>query len=324
MHAQILTIDLGNSRAKLALFAPRTKLDRPEDFLSESRFDSNAGLVPAIEQFLASRPEIVEAVLSSVAAPSLEDAVAGVLERRFTTPVFHRNPPVAMGIHYEPKSSLGRDRLYAARGALAVVAGPALVVDAGTALTVDLVSGGASTEFHEKGIFRGGAIAPGPRLLADALHQHTARLPRIEPRPGAEHGQRKYRGSDPTICRFHNASLQLLLKIPTPVPSVSHRLDRMGTARTRKRSHAVIAASLVPSASAKASAGEVWFHCYSRSARDLKIFDRRACSDAFWKGPRSGDAKQRPSSRGCRGTRDGYSRGRSRRDRNAKAHSRIC
>ena len=34
-------------------------------------------------------------------------------------------------------------------------------------------------------LFRGGAIAAGPALLARALAEHAARLPRIEPRPGA-------------------------------------------------------------------------------------------------------------------------------------------
>jgi type III pantothenate kinase len=55
---------------------------------------------------------------------------------------------------------------------------PAVVVDAGSAVTVDWVD--------EAGAFRGGAIFPGLRLMARALHEHTALLPLIEvgtPRP---------------------------------------------------------------------------------------------------------------------------------------------
>jgi type III pantothenate kinase len=49
----------------------------------------------------------------------------------------------------------------------------AVVVDAGTAVTVDYVD--------EAGVFQGGAILPGFRLMARALHEHTALLPLVEP-----------------------------------------------------------------------------------------------------------------------------------------------
>jgi type III pantothenate kinase len=48
---------------------------------------------------------------------------------------------------------------------------PAAIVDAGSAVTVDLVDA--------EGIFQGGAILPGPGLMARALHEHTALLPPI-------------------------------------------------------------------------------------------------------------------------------------------------
>ena len=46
---------------------------------------------------------------------------------------------------------------------------PAVIVDAGSAVTVDYVD--------ERGVFRGGAILPGLRLMAQALHDYTALLP---------------------------------------------------------------------------------------------------------------------------------------------------
>ncbi|HTU91127.1 MAG TPA: type III pantothenate kinase [Gemmataceae bacterium] len=52
---------------------------------------------------------------------------------------------------------------------------PAVVIDAGSAVTVDLVDG--------SGAFAGGAILPGMRLMAKALHDYTALLPLIAP-PG--------------------------------------------------------------------------------------------------------------------------------------------
>jgi type III pantothenate kinase len=48
---------------------------------------------------------------------------------------------------------------------------PAIVIDAGSAVTVDWLD--------EDGVFRGGAILPGLRLMAAVLHEHTALLPSI-------------------------------------------------------------------------------------------------------------------------------------------------
>lgn len=53
---------------------------------------------------------------------------------------------------------------------------PAIVVDAGSAVTVDWLD--------EQGAFRGGAILPGIRLMAKALHNYTALLPLVEIREG--------------------------------------------------------------------------------------------------------------------------------------------
>jgi type III pantothenate kinase len=49
---------------------------------------------------------------------------------------------------------------------------PAVIVDAGSAVTVDYLD--------EAGAFRGGAILPGLRLMAQALHNYTALLPLVE------------------------------------------------------------------------------------------------------------------------------------------------
>lgn len=46
---------------------------------------------------------------------------------------------------------------------------PVVIIDVGSAVTVDLLD--------EQNRFRGGAIFPGPRLMARALHNYTAKLP---------------------------------------------------------------------------------------------------------------------------------------------------
>jgi type III pantothenate kinase len=55
--------------------------------------------------------------------------------------------------------------------------GPCIVVDFGTATTFDAVSA--------NGEYMGGVIAPGIGISADALFEHTARLPRVDIRKPA-------------------------------------------------------------------------------------------------------------------------------------------
>jgi type III pantothenate kinase len=71
---------------------------------------------------------------------------------------------------------VGIDRLLNAVAALAIRPPnhPVAIVDAGSAVTVDWLDAA--------GAFRGGAILPGLRLMAEGLHAYTAHLPLIEVR----------------------------------------------------------------------------------------------------------------------------------------------
>ena len=77
-----------------------------------------------------------------------------------------------MSIRYDNPRALGADRLVAAVAAKAKFGAPVIVIDFGTATTFNAVNRG--------GEFVGGAIAPGLNLAADALHNATAQLPRVD------------------------------------------------------------------------------------------------------------------------------------------------
>lgn len=77
-----------------------------------------------------------------------------------------------MPVRYEDARTLGADRLVAAVAAKGRYGAPVLVVDFGTATTFNVV--------NRAGEYVGGAIAPGLNLAADALHQSTAQLPRVD------------------------------------------------------------------------------------------------------------------------------------------------
>lgn len=80
--------------------------------------------------------------------------------------------PIALKV--EAPDQVGIDRVLDVLAARALLppGTPAVVVDAGSAVTVNLLD--------ETGAFAGGAIFPGYRLMAEALHTFTAALPLVD------------------------------------------------------------------------------------------------------------------------------------------------
>ena len=113
--------------------------------------------------------------------PPLAERFARFLDDRGTSRVRWCRSVVDVVIAHDVAESHsgGADRALAVVGALGRRGGhgPGIVVSCGTAITVERVDAAA--------VWRGGAIAPGVRLMALALHQGTAQLPLIQLGPDA-------------------------------------------------------------------------------------------------------------------------------------------
>lgn len=159
--ALYLTIDQGNSEAKMALWDGEELVD----------FFMEPALTPAkVDKLLGGKP-LRGAIYCSVAREDVEV----VRHLRHIAPLALRlNPdtPIPIRVAYRTPSTLGADRVAAAVGAWSDHAGkPILVVDAGTAVTFDYVS--------PEGVYEGGNIAPGISMSLRALHEFTRRLPLV-------------------------------------------------------------------------------------------------------------------------------------------------
>ena len=178
MSSSFLSVDLGNTRCKLCVWS--IAADGSAALVTRADFASADTLPREVADWLGAQPRIERAALCAVAPPALEEALAAALDAVFGAR-FERRPATGLIIECREPDKVGRDRLFAARGALERIGRSALVVDAGTALTVDAlrVDGDAS------GHFLGGAIAPGPALLARALAHGGARLFAVDPQPDA-------------------------------------------------------------------------------------------------------------------------------------------
>lgn len=160
--ATYLTIDQGNSAAKMALWS--------DDTMQEMHIETH--LTPdAIARFLNGHAPVDAAIYCSVASRGT-DVVAAISSLARKTVRLSGETPLPIAIDYGTPGSLGADRIAAAVGAHATVPDtPLLVVDAGTAVTYDAVTA--------DGRFIGGNIAPGMNMRLEALHRFTARLPRV-------------------------------------------------------------------------------------------------------------------------------------------------
>ncbi len=117
-------------------------------------------------------------VISSV-VPPLDSTLREMCEKYFRSKPLFIEPGVKTGmpVHYDNPAEVGADRVVNSVAAFEKYGGPCVVVDFGTATTFDCVT--------KKGEYIGGLIAPGIGISADALFEHTARLPRVDIRTPA-------------------------------------------------------------------------------------------------------------------------------------------
>jgi type III pantothenate kinase len=178
----LLTVDLGNSACKLALWPSGRELEASAAVAQRGR--TPAQFRRALLSWLESLPGPCPRVaLCSVAGAPIERALRGALRERWPK-VRVWSGDAGLDLDIEQPHTLGRDRLFAARGAVELVGGSCLVVSVGTALTVDAVAGPAPAPARPaaraggagRARFLGGAIAPGPALLVEALQRGAARL----------------------------------------------------------------------------------------------------------------------------------------------------
>ena len=156
----LLTIDVGNTRIKAAVFEQTTVV---ELFIFTKKELSNN------LQFILNKFEKIEnLVVSSVGTVEKELflSLAGKVKIHF----FNHESHFPFTNLYSTPTTLGVDRMVLSAGAvLTYPKQNRLVIDAGTCITYDFID--------ENDNYLGGAISPGLRLRYESLHQYTAKLP---------------------------------------------------------------------------------------------------------------------------------------------------
>ncbi|HLO73907.1 MAG TPA: type III pantothenate kinase [Flavobacterium sp.] len=156
----LLTIDVGNSRIKVAVFE--------EDNLVELFVFEPQEALKKISEILNFFPKISKAIYSSVG--KLDSKALKFVQNKVKTTIVNHNSLFPFINKYSTPNTLGIDRMVLSAGAtLKFPNQNRLIIDVGTCVTYDFID--------KNNYYFGGAISPGIKLRYNSLHNYTAKLP---------------------------------------------------------------------------------------------------------------------------------------------------
>lgn len=159
----LITIDIGNSRIKVAVFEQNTQI---ELFVFEPK-----EVQKKIENILKKYPNASHSVISSVG--KLNSSVLNYLQKNTNLQIISHETKFPFTNLYATPKTLGIDRMVVSAGAVLKYPNQnRLVIDAGTCITYDFID--------ENNNYLGGAISPGIKIRYKSLNNYTSNLPLLE------------------------------------------------------------------------------------------------------------------------------------------------
>ena len=185
----ILTIDIGNTKAKYAVFHDKNIVET--DVFNPVSND--------LKHLLDRHKYINKGIISSVGG-NINECLEQL--QNINTVVLSSETKLPFTLTYKDKSKIGADRLALVAAAFAEKPHQnSLVIDIGTCITYDILT---DDDRH-----LGGPISPGMKLRFKAMHEHTALLPLCEP----THDEPKLICNDTVECLQSGVQLGVLHEI---------------------------------------------------------------------------------------------------------------
>ena len=177
----ILTLDIGNTNIKTALFDGDEMVNYWRLSTSITNTSDEYGItIMSLFRHAGHDPKDVEGIVMSSVVPTVNFTIEHMCQNYFGITPMVIGPGVKTGINirYENPRELGSDRIANAVAAFEEYGGekPVIFIDFGTATTFGVVD---TDEKTGAGSFLGGAIFPGIKLASEALTSGTAKLPRF-------------------------------------------------------------------------------------------------------------------------------------------------
>src|SRR6266481_1851620 len=182
----LLVLDVGNTNTVLGVYELESTSGKPKDARLAAHWRVATIRTHTVDEygvlfrnlFSIGGIEVsdVHGIIISSVVPPMDSTLREVCERYFHKKPLFVEPGIRTGmpVHYDNPQEVGADRIVNGVAAFEKYGGPCVVVDFGTATTFDAVS--------RKGEYLGGVICPGIGISAQALFEHTARLPLVDVR----------------------------------------------------------------------------------------------------------------------------------------------
>lgn len=159
----LLTIDIGNTRIKCAVF-------ECDKILYKANFEKEEA-EKKIKEIFEEYPKIANSIASSVR--NLDSEALLYIKSKSNLVIVSSQTKMPFENKYSTPNTLGVDRMVLTAGAVMKYSNSnCLIIDLGTCITYDFVD-------SEKNYW-GGAISPGIKLRYGSLHNYTAKLPLLE------------------------------------------------------------------------------------------------------------------------------------------------
>lgn len=176
---KVLVIDAGHTRVKLALcHCPKNLLPQIHHEVAVEEVEG----IPWEEICKWLSPDMQTICILTGSNQERVKEIQRNWQQHLATPLTvlqKQNVPITNKTKYPSKVGVDRLLTSVAVNFIREVNQPAIIVDSGTAVTVDYVNG--------QGEFCGGAILPGVRLCAKALHEYTTSLPHYDAKQLLDH-----------------------------------------------------------------------------------------------------------------------------------------
>lgn len=155
--SKILTIDIGNTRAKYAIFDDAAIIE--SGVFNPYNND--------LKEVIGRHHEMKSGILSSVGG-KVEECLEQLKEMEIIT--LSGTSPLPFEIPYANKEQIGSDRIAAVAGAMSIKPNENnLIIDIGTCITYDIVT--------SENIYHCGPISPGINLRFKSMNDYTNKLP---------------------------------------------------------------------------------------------------------------------------------------------------
>jgi type III pantothenate kinase len=173
MDINLLVVNVGNSRLAIGVFSA----GELRHSVRVAAADKTAWPRAIADAWKLIADGVSPAVAAASVNPALVDPLEQIIQKETGRKIewVGRELEMPIDVRTDAPGETGVDRVLNVAAAYEQLGHACAVVDAGTAVTLDFC--------NDQGQFVGGAIAPGVRAMLVAMHEQTARLPKIEFQP---------------------------------------------------------------------------------------------------------------------------------------------